>query len=88
MGKKRVRVSQEIPKDESGQHRFVRIVLPRVVKAVKAIVVVGYCTGSGYEHTPTQVKQIIITLREAINNLEAKFEGKAGADGSFSFEKS
>ena len=86
MGKKRVRVSQEIPKDERGQAKFVRIVLPRVVKAVKAIVVVGYCTGSGYVHTPTQVKQIIATLREAVNSLEAKFEGKAGADGSFNFK--
>ena len=88
MSKKRAKVSLDIPKDESKQARFVRIVLPRIVKAVKAIGVVGYCTGSAYEYTSTQTDQIVSTLHEAVRNLEDKFEGKAGADGAFSFKSS
>lgn len=86
MAKKRTRRTQEIPENESKSDRFTRVVTPRVVKAVKAIEVIGFCAGSTYEYTPKQVEQIIEVLTSGVNSLKANFAGKAGGSDSFSFK--
>ena len=87
MAKKRARRKVDIPDNETDAAKFIRVVQPRVGKAVKAIGLVGYCTGSGYEYTPAQAKQIIAVLTKAIVNIEKQFAGSAGRDDSFVLDK-
>lgn len=86
MAKKKSRRRADIPVDEGKADRFIRVVTPRVVKAVKAIEVIGFCAGSTYEYTPSQIKQITDVLQASVDSLKAKFAGKAGGEASFSFK--
>lgn len=86
MPKKTTRRKAEIPKDETKAARFVRVVTPRVIKAVKTISVVGYCAGSAYEYTPQQITQIVDVLLEAVERVNNQFEGKAKSEGTFEFK--
>lgn len=86
MAKRSARRSQTISKEESKSDRFVRVVTPRVGKAVKAIKVIGYCAGSTYEYTPVQVKQITDVLLTAVSALEGRFEKTAEAKPEFAFK--
>ena len=86
MPNKKTRRKVNIPKDETKAARFVRVVTPRVVKAVKSIGVVGYCSGSTYEYTPRQVKQIVEVLLDAIEGVNSKFEAKTEPEGVFEFK--
>lgn len=87
MAKGRNRGKANIPKDESKADRFVRVVTPRVGKAIKAISVIGYCSGASYEFTPSQVEQICDTLRKAIEGMASKFSSKPEAQSAFEFKK-
>lgn len=86
MAKKATRRKQVIPKDESKAARFIRVVAPRVNKAVKAIRQIGFCAGSTYEYTPKQLEQITKELSAAQNEILAKFAGKKEAEGVFTFK--
>ena len=86
MAKKKVRRKAEIPVDESNEDRFIRVVTPRVNKAVKAIEVIGFCTGSTYEYTANQSRQIVKALTDSIANLSDKFAGKTSTGGSFNLK--
>lgn len=87
MGKKAVRRKQSISKDETKSERFSRVVTPRVNKAIKAIKVIGYCTGSSYEYTPMQSAEIIKVLAKAVDSLNDRFEKKAELQEEFTFTK-
>lgn len=87
MAKERKRKKQNIPKDENSVDRFVRVVTPRVAKAVKSIRVVGYCAGAGYEYTPAQVQQITDALTTAIRTLQERFATKKGGQEGFAFKQ-
>jgi len=87
MAKKTARKKQNIPKDESKAARFVRVVMPRVGKAVKAINQIGLCSASNYEYTPEQLKQISKAISEAYDNMLAKFAGKKSEGGEFTFKE-
>lgn len=86
MPKKMTRRKADIPKEESKAERFVRVVTPRVVKAIKSISVVGYCAGSTYEYTPQQVKQIVDVLLDAVEGVNNKFAAKTEPEGVFEFK--
>lgn len=86
MAQKRKRSKQAIPKDESNSDRFVRVVTPRVNKAVKAIGVIGFCSGATYEYTPSQAKQICKLLHSIVDSLESKLERKPEAQQGFTFD--
>lgn len=86
MAEKRKRRKVNIPKDETKAARFVRVVTPRVVKAVKSISVVGYCASSTYEYTPQQVKQIVEVLLDAVEGVNNKFVAKTSPEGVFEFK--
>lgn len=75
-----------IPKDETKAERFYRVVIPRIGKAVKAIRVIGYCSGPTYEYSPAQVEQIMSALTKATIDLQAKFQAKPSADAAFDFK--
>lgn len=81
MAKKKARRRQEISKDETKADRFVRVVTPRIMKAVKAIKQIGNCAGASYESTPEQIRQIDDALTTAIDLVRGKFvQGTEPAD--------
>jgi len=84
-GKKRSKVS--IPKDETKSERFVRVVTPRVNKAVKAIKQIGFCSASNYEYTPKQLEAIFEALAAAQEEIIAKFAGRKEAQEEFTFNE-
>ncbi len=87
MAKKRTSSGSGVPKEESKSERFIRVVTPRVSKAVKAISVIGYCAGSSYEFTPKQVAEISQGLFAAMNRLADSFAKKAPAQEGFNFKE-
>lgn len=82
-GKKTSRA--KVPDNETKADRFVRVVTPRVKKAMKAISVIGYCAGASYEYTPTQVNQIIAALTAALNRVDKRFADKKADEPEFGF---
>ena len=87
MSKRKVRSRQEIPKDESKSDRFIRVVTPRINKAVKGIKLLSFCSGTTYEYTPEQVEQITKTLYAAINGVVDSFAAKASKQDEFTFKE-
>jgi len=86
MAKKKARRKQVIPAEETKAERFVRVVTPRVNKAVKAIKQIGFCSASSYEYTSSQLEQITKALGKAEEEMLARFAGKAEDEGVFDFE--
>ena len=86
MAKKQKTRRQVIPKDESKADRFVRVVTPRVGKAIKAINLIGFCAGSTYEYTGKQTGQIVNALMVAVQSLTNQFEKKAEKSEGFLFK--
>lgn len=68
---------------ETKQERFIRVVIPRVNKAIKAIEVIGFCAGSSYEYTESQVDDILAALKFSVDSLADSFAGKTGSGGRF-----
>ncbi len=87
MAKKKVGSRPKIPDNETKAERFIRVVTPRIGKAVKAIDVIGFCAGSTYEYTPEQLVEIGNALVSAVNNLKAKFDNKTSGQDSFKFKQ-
>lgn len=78
--------STKIPDNESKKARFKRIVEPRVGKALKAIGLIGNCTGGEYEYTQKDVANITTALIDAVSKMGDKFAGKDGTDFGFSLD--
>ena len=75
---------REIPKEETKAQCFRRVVSSRVVKALKAIRLVGSVTGSSYEYDPSQIATINAALTEGVSKAMAGLEGKSDGRDSFS----
>ena len=86
MAKKTNKGKAVIPTDESKADRFIRVVQPRVAKAVKSISTIGFCAGASYEYTEDQIKQIAETLIVSLRALQATFVGKGEVSGGFTFK--
>lgn len=76
------RRKQNVPKDETKRDRFKRIVEPRVRKAMKAIRLIGNCSGTAYEYTTNDVINIEAALQKEVEQLDSRFtsKGKAAID--------
>jgi hypothetical protein len=61
-------------KTETSRERFLRLAPPRVDAALKKIAIVSNLTGSGYEWSPDEAKQILDALFDAVHDLKRKFE--------------
>lgn len=85
MSKKKTRQRKAISPDETKADRFVRVVTPRIGKAVKAIRTIGYCASNTYEYTPVQVRQMTDVLIKAVRDVQLKYETKAGVEDEFAF---
>jgi len=86
MAKKQNKKRRSIPSNESKSERFIRVVTPRVSKAVKSIKVIGYCTGASYEYTKEQAEQISKALYAAMSQLVDSFAKKSKSQQDFNFE--
>lgn len=87
MAKKANRKRQEIPANETDAARFIRVVTPRVAKALKAIRQIGFCASKTYESTPKQIEQIFTVLSTEVESTCQKFTGKTEAASEFEFTK-
>lgn len=72
-----------VPDNETPAQAFVRVIEPRVGKAIKAIDLVGSVTGSAYKAKDEQHAQIVTVLREAVDKVEQRFAGKGGTASGF-----
>ncbi|MCJ7828821.1 MAG: hypothetical protein MUP81_03655 [Dehalococcoidia bacterium] len=72
--------------DAKKKAAFVRVVKPRVNKALKAITLIGNCAGSGYIFTQPQKDDIFKALHSAITDLEGKFSGMKKSQSVFEFK--
>jgi L-asparaginase II len=65
---------------------FVRVVTPRITKAIKAIGVIANCAGSNYVYSDIQIAQILSALDGAVKQVESAFAKKAVTQTGFSFK--
>lgn len=87
MAKKTNRRKAAIPANETKADRFKRVVSPRIMKAVKAIRTIGFCSGGSYEFTPKQISQISDRLINELKDMEAKFVSKGEGETGFEFSE-
>ena len=78
--RKTAKTAEEKAKD------FIRVVTPRVKKALKAIRLIGNQSGSAYNYTPEQVANIITALRLEVDAVEKRYAGSGQQDIDFSLE--
>jgi hypothetical protein len=76
------------PAKENARDRFMRLAPPRTEAALKKISLLGNLAGSGYECQPAEAKQIVDALFEAVGEVKAKFDHRAGGrKRGFSFRR-
>ena len=68
---------------ETKLQRFARVVTPRVTKALKAVRLIGNCSGPAYEHTDEQLTKIFEALDRTVGNMKATFAEKDKAQDKF-----
>lgn len=70
--------------NEAPEDKFKRIATLRVPNAIKRIKLIGNLSASAYKYTDEQIDKITASLRQAVDEVEAKFKkGNKKAD-SFS----
>lgn len=86
MGKKSKvqRDRAEIEKEQAV--KFKRVVEPRVVKAVRALRLVGNCAGAGYNYTIEQKAQVLDVVGNAFKDMLSKFERSEKAQSTFKLD--
>ena len=65
---------------ESKEDKFRRLAGMRVNNALQKIRIIGNLASSGYSYTPEQIEKIIVALKGAIEEVEAKFQKKIEKD--------
>ena len=83
MGK--ARNSSNKPVDKHAD--FLRVVTPRVNKAMKAIELLGNQAGAAYAPTEHEVSDMFAALRQKVDDTEAKFLDKKFTSTDFKFGK-
>lgn len=79
------RKRKQLPKDETKADRFIRVVTPRVAKALKAIRVIGFCSGPAYDFTTEQAEELGTALLREVDVLLKRFAGSGQKQEEFSF---
>jgi hypothetical protein len=85
-GKKGVKLTTE-QKVAAKQGAFIRVVTPRVNKALKCIRLVGNCAASNYFYTPEQAKAITLALQVAVQGVFDAFAKKVEKQAEFNLPK-
>lgn len=70
--------------NETPEEKFVRIANLRVPNAIKKIKLIGNLSASAYKCTEEQIGKIIASLRQAIDEVEAKFKKGSKKSDQFS----
>lgn len=70
-------------KAEPKSTRFMRLALPRVTKAIKAISTIGNLSGGQYESTPEQREKILAALNEAVNIVSVRLSKETAKTSTF-----
>ena len=78
---------QVVPKDETKEVMFIRVVTPRINRAVKFISLIGNCAGTGYAYSDEQREQLILTLRREVDLLESRYKRVKEVETKFEFSK-
>lgn len=65
--------------------RFLRIAPVRVAKALKSILLISNCAGSGYIYTPEQAGKILTALGKALDTVSKAFSGVKDKTTDFKF---
>jgi hypothetical protein len=79
MGKKTAALltpEQKAKKEKAKKDAFIRVVTPRVNKALKAIRLVGNCATSNYSYTPEQARAIVLSMQTVLQGVENVFVKK------------
>lgn len=63
---------------ESPEEKFSRLAPKRTDTAVKKIQIIGNLAGSGYRYSEEQAQEIISQLRQAVDEVEGKFNKRLG----------
>lgn len=85
MGKRSSRTPANVNPNENKADKFVRVVSPRVSKAVKAIGLIGNCAGSSYLYTTKQTTEIHNALVQAVEQIDDQFAKKQARQTGFEF---
>lgn len=70
--------------NETPEEKFVRIANLRVPNAIKKIKLIGNLSAAAYKCTDEQIGKIISSLRQAIDEVEAKFKKGSKKSDQFS----
>ena len=76
-------VLTEAQKLQVKRDNFIRVLPPRMDKALKAIRMVGDCTLPSYSYSPEQSKAVTDKLTAAVSEVTKRFAGVAGKSGGF-----
>lgn len=78
---------QKKGKTQDEKHKdFIRVVTPRVKKALKAIALVGNQSGSAYVSTEDEVHKIFGTLHDEVSKAEKRYQNGGKEDVDFSLD--
>lgn len=77
---------KSVPKDETKREKFKRIVEPRVRKALKAIRLIGNCSGSAYEYSEKDVADISAVLQSGVEQVTSSYESKGVVTTDFNLD--
>jgi hypothetical protein len=77
------------PKSETARDKFLRLAPARTDAALKKVSLLGNLGGPGYQSEPSETKQIIDALTEAVEEVAHKLNKSKGAKkgGGFNFRK-
>ena len=70
--------------NETAEEKFIRIANLRVPNAIKRIKLIGNLSASTYKCSDEQVGKIIAGLRQAVDEIEAKFKKGSKKSDQFS----
>lgn len=82
MGKKK-----KVAKPAEDKHKkFLRVVAPRVQKAIKAISLISNQAGATYSYTEDDVAQIMTALQVAVDSVSTAYTSKGKVNVEFTFD--
>lgn len=77
---------QKAKKAQAKRDAFIKVVVPRMTKAIKAIRLVGNCSSGNYLYTTEQAVYIYEALVNAVQAVEKAYSGKAEKEAEFAFK--
>ena len=81
-----VKKQNQTPKDENKRDKFLRLVNPRVNRAVHSIGLIGNCASAAYEYKEADIAKVLAALNAATETLAERFSGKTSVAGGFKID--